>query len=270
MAVELNHPRQRNLGGALLLALPTLVFLGTFGVFFVDKNRQARTVLSSGRGLVVLVAVVGGYAAISLLVRRLARQAWVAPLLLSVAVLVLAAWIVRPYYVDETANRRLIAGPVDAAPTPTTASAAPPLTKASPAPATPGATTAPAPATTRAPAPTTSTPAAPVATRLSTGEFAGLGHTARGKASIIRAPDKSLIVRFENFDIEGVPDPRVYLVPSEDARRPGGVSLGKLRGNRGDVLDFPVPAGTDAGAGWTVLVWCEPFSVPVANATQGA
>lgn len=270
MAVELNHPRQRNLGGALLLALPTLVFLGTFGVFFVDKNRQARTVLSSGRGLVVLVAVVGGYAAISLLVRRLARQAWVAPLLLSVAVLVLAAWIVRPYYVDETANRRLIAGPVEAAPTPTTASAAPPLTKAPPAPATPGATTAPAPATTRPPAPTTSTPAAPVATRLSTGEFAGLGHTARGKASIIRAPDKSLIVRFENFDIEGVPDPRVYLVPSEDARRPGGVSLGKLPGNRGDVLDFPVPAGTDAGSGWTVLVWCEPFSVPVANATQGA
>lgn len=247
--------RRRSFAGAVLLALPSLAFLATFGVFFVDKNREARTVLSSGRGLVVLAAIVGGYLGTSLLVRRLARRTWVAPLVLFLAVLGLAGWIVRPYYVDETANRRLIAGPVEVAPT-TTPVVLPSATE------TPVAATKPAP-----PPPTTS---APVATRVSTGEFAGLGHDARGRASIIRGADSSLIVRFENFDIEGVPDPRVYLVPAEDARRPGGVSLGRLPGNRGDLLDFTVPAGTAAGPGWTVLVWCGAFSVPVANATQSA
>ncbi len=128
----------------------------------------------------------------------------------------------------------------------------------------PAPTPEPAPAPGRAPAPEP----APVATRLSAGQMAGIDHRARGRVSLIRAPDSSLVVRFEDFDIEGVPDARVYLVPGRDARRPGGVSLGKLPGNRGTVLDIAVPASVDAGPGWTVLVWCGAFSVPVANATQ--
>ncbi|HET9441744.1 MAG TPA: DM13 domain-containing protein, partial [Acidimicrobiales bacterium] len=90
---------------------------------------------------------------------------------------------------------------------------------------------------------------------------------ARGTVSLIRAPDGRLVVRFEDFDIEGVPDPRLHLIRGEDARRAGGTSLGGLPGNRGDVLDVAVPDGVDAGAGWTLLVWCRAFSVPVANAT---
>jgi len=75
-------------------------------------------------------------------------------------------------------------------------------------------------------------------------------------------------LRFERFSIEGSPDPRLYLLQGTDERSPGGTSLGRMQGNRGQVLDYAVPKGVDAGPGWTVLVWCGRFSVPIANATQ--
>ena len=106
--------------------------------------------------------------------------------------------------------------------------------------------------------------------RISRGSLEGIDHDASGIASIIRNADGSLVVRFEDFDIEGVPDPRVYLAEGNDVDDAQGINLGRLTGNRGQVLDYEVPRGTDAGPGWTVLVWCEAFSVPVANATQAA
>ena len=40
-----------------------------------------------------------------------------------------------------------------------------------------------------------------------------------------------------------------------------------LRGNRGTQF-YDVPAGINVDHGsWTVLVWCQTFGVPVANAT---
>lgn len=216
----------------------------TFGVFFLDKGREASTVLGSGRGMLTVGAIVLGYLALSFLLRRLVRWTWVAPLVLTVVILGLAAWIVRPYYVDAAAGRRLVAGPVQD----------------------PSEVTAPAldrgaPAARQDPG---------VATRVSSGGIVGLGHDARGTISLIRKDDGSLLVRFENFELEGTPDPRVYLVEGRDVRRPGGVDLGRLPGNQGEALDFAVPAGQDAGPGWTVLVWCRRFSVPIANATQDA
>ena len=217
--------------------LPAVAFAATFGVFIVDKNREARTVLRSGQGLLAIAVIVVGYVLVSLAVRRVVPWAWAAPLVLTAVVLGLAAWTVQPYYVDETVERRLIDPPtedvqVDLAP-------------AGPAPG-----------------------AAPAPVRVSSGSFRGLGHDASGTASIIRDSDGSLVVRFEDFDIEGVPDPQVHLIEGRDVRRAGGVGLGRLPGNQGQVLDFAVPASTDAGPGWTVLVWCRVFAVPVANATQ--
>jgi hypothetical protein len=58
----------------------------------------------------------------------------------------------------------------------------------------------------------------------------------------------------------------VYLVPGSNQQRPGGLKLGTLRGNNGN-LNIPVPAGTDVSGPHTVLIWCEAFSVPVAAAT---
>ena len=221
----------------VVYVLPAIAFLATFGLFFVDKSREARTVLRSGRGLLAVAAIVGGYLVIALALRRFARRAWVAPLTLTAVVLGLAAWIVRPYYLDETADRTLVTGVLPDAPPP--AGPAPP-----------------------------EAPAAP--TRVSRGALTGLGHDAEGEVALIRTGDGSLVVRFQSFDIEGTPDPRVHLVPESDARRAGGVELGRLPGNRGRMLDIPVPAGTSAGPGWTVLVWCRAFSVPIANATQAA
>lgn len=229
----------------LLKALPAVAFLATFGLFVVDKNREARTVLTSGRGLLTVGAIVVGYLAVAFVLRRLDGWARAAPLVLTAVVVGLAAWIVRPYYVDETADRQLVAGPVrDAShvmsPTSSPGQPAPSLA-----------------------------PEALGPVRISTGAIRGIGHDANGTVSIIRSPDASLVVRFEDFDIEGTPDPRVYLVQGNDVRAPGGAELGRLAGNVGQVLDYAVPT-EGAGLGWTVLVWCRSFSVPIANATQTA
>jgi len=106
--------------------------------------------------------------------------------------------------------------------------------------------------------------------RISSGAIVGIEHDAVGTISLIRTPDNRLIVRFEDFDIEGTPDPQLYLAPGEDVRDTTGVHLGRLPGNRGQVLDLEVPGAVDAGPGWTVLVWCGRFAVPIANATQAA
>jgi hypothetical protein len=215
---------------------PALAFLLTFGIFFVDKSREARTVLRSGRGLLTVTLIVVGYVAVGLVLRRVARWAWVPPVVLTAVVLGLAAWIVRPYYVDETVNRELVSGPVRDQSAET---ARPPTGAAEEA----------------------------AAVRIAAGPLRGIDHDATGTASLVRTSEGTHVVRLERFDIEGVPDPQLYVVRGEDARDPGGVHLGRLPGNQGDVLDIAVPEVVPGSESWTVLVWCRSFSVPVANAT---
>jgi hypothetical protein len=75
-------------------------------------------------------------------------------------------------------------------------------------------------------------------------------------------------VALESIDIEPGPDYRVLVVPGSDQERPGdGLELDALRGNQGTQC-HEAPSGTDAGPGWTVLVWCRAFGVPIANASQ--
>jgi hypothetical protein len=118
------------------------------------------------------------------------------------------------------------------------------------------------------PAPTTS--AAPQPVRLATGTFRGIDHDASGAASVYRLPDGALVVGLEDIDIEPGPDYQVYVVPGVDRESPdGGTHLDGLRGNQGtQYYDVPADVG-DVGPGWTVLVWCRAFGVPVAAATQG-
>ena len=83
------------------------------------------------------------------------------------------------------------------------------------------------------------------------GQFVGLaGHSGTGDAGIFQNPDGSLVLRFENFDIQNGPDLEVYLVPGADqtSLADGSIHLGALKGNIGD-QNYELPAGTDLAPG---------------------
>lgn len=171
-----------------------------------------------------------------------------------------------------------------AAPMPAPAAAA--QKKPAPAPTTSTTATAPAPVadgtaippSTTAPtqpevaASATAEPAPPPAQsgpqRLRAGALRGIDHRASGTAVIYRQPDGRYVVGLEDIDIQPGPDYDLYIVPGSDRRdTKNGIRLGDLRGNRGTQF-YDVPAGVNLEDGpWTVLVWCQTFAVPVANAT---
>ena len=105
---------------------------------------------------------------------------------------------------------------------------------------------------------------------LGAGEFVGLaGHSGTGDAGIFENPDQTLLLRFENFDIDNGPDLEVYLVPGADqtSLAEGSIHLGALEGNVGDQT-YEFPDGTELAPGeYTALVWCEAFSVEFVGAT---
>ncbi|MGI9612828.1 MAG: DM13 domain-containing protein [Acidimicrobiales bacterium] len=105
---------------------------------------------------------------------------------------------------------------------------------------------------------------------LGAGQFVGLaGHDGVGDAGIFENPDGSLVLRFENFDIENGPDLEVYLVPGADqtSLAAGSIHLGALEGNTGNQT-YELPADTQLGSGdYTALVWCEAFGVEFVGAT---
>lgn len=145
-----------------------------------------------------------------------------------------------------------------AAPASATVAETPTTTTTSPPPAEMAATAGePAPA-----------PAASGPQRVRSGSFRGIDHRAEGTVVIYRQPDGRYVIGLEDIDIQPGPDYDLYLVPGEDREDTrGGVRLGDLRGNRGTQF-YEVPAGVDLENGpWTVLVWCQTFAVPVANAT---
>jgi hypothetical protein len=197
-------------------------------------------------------------------------------------------WLISPYFIDDVADDAFAASiseqlaTTDATPTtpatpevesaPTTgtsppATAAPATTEAAeeePAPDEPPATEAP----TEEEPPPPPLPSGPVL--LGAGQFVGLaGHSGTGDAGIFQNPDGSLVLRFENFDIQNGPDLEVYLVPGPDQTSlpEGSIHLGALKGNVGD-QNYELPPGTELVPGaYTALVWCEAFSVEFVGAT---
>lgn len=109
-------------------------------------------------------------------------------------------------------------------------------------------------------------PAAPV--RVKAGQFrdADAFHKGSGRATIYRAPDGSHLLRLEEFRVTNGPDLHVLLTPHADpkgrgdATAPGYVDLGKLKGNLGN-QNYPIPAGVDAAAQGSVVIYCLPFQV---------
>lgn len=162
-------------------------------------------------------------------------------------------WLLSPYFIDDVVNEAFstsISEQVDA-------------------PDAPGDDRAGTSGTTPAPSQAEPDPAAgPVL--LGAGQFVGLaGHSGTGDAGIFENPDGSLVLRFENFDIENGPDLEVYLVPGADqtSLADGSIGLGGLEGNVGDQT-YELPPGTELAPGaYTALVWCEAFSVEFVGAT---
>lgn len=202
------------------------------------------------------------------------RAATAASLVVALAATVL---LVAPSFRQRTLNEPLppalqqavAAALPSAAPAPVTPLAES-LTSPSPAPvapasAAPGAVRTAAPAAAR-PAPTTAAPdrpsSAPAPQQQLTAELQGIDHRASGR--MVLYPDQR-VVRFQKVDIEGSVGPSVHLVPAGKRRPDGGVRLGALKAERGSFF-YTVPASVDLRRGWTVLVWCDPYDVPIAAA----
>jgi hypothetical protein len=196
-------------------------------------------------------------------------------IVLVVPFVVVSWWLISPYFVDDVVDEAFSTSIAEQAvasdevsPVVPSASDAPP---AAATPSTPQDTVAPdagVPVEQEPQPQVSAPPAGPVL--LGAGQFVGLaGHSGTGDAGIFRNPDGSLVLRFENFDIENGPDLEVYLVPGPDqvSLAEGSIPLGALEGNIGDQT-YELPSGTELAPGaYTALVWCEAFSVEFVGAT---
>jgi hypothetical protein len=213
-------------------------------VMLVVHPNAFTSALHSTRALVVNGLLLAGWLLLSLVVlpRAIRRPGWCAAALSVVAVAALSVLVV-PTLRDKKVEEEFPAAVAEPSVPPTTL---------------PGI----------APPPPTAAPAGPV--KIASGALHGIGHDASGGASIYRRPNGSTVVALEGIDIEPGPDYRVIVVRGTDQQSPGdGLELDALRGNQGTQY-YEVPSGTDAGAGWTVLIWCRAFGVPVASSTQAA
>ena len=255
------------------LGLRLLFILVPLAVFGLLKPEVVKASVSSGQTLLRVLALIAGWLVFSWLVGRFVPSPALRVVALAVPGLALAWVIVLPYFrdvmVDEPVPVTAAApapapAPTSTAPPPTTA---PPTTQAAAAAVTP--TTRPpatVPTTLATPPPTAAPAAGPAA--LLTGQFKGLaGHRGAGTANVLLLPDGSHVVRLESLNVSNGPGPQLFLVPGAGRTSPdGGTFLGDLKGNMGN-QNYPVPPGTDVAGPMTVLVWCDPFVVPIAGAT---
>ena len=181
-------------------------------------------------------------------------------------------WLISPYFVDDTVDEAFstsISQQLDAADetpvTPTAPADTPPPASDTPPTTDPESVPEDSSPTEEEPPPP---PSGPVL--IGAGQFVGLaGHSGTGDAGLFQNPDGSLLLRFENFDIQNGPDLEVYLVPGADqtSLAEGSIHLGALKGNVGD-QNYELPPGTELPPGeYTALVWCEAFSVEFVGAT---
>ncbi len=227
----------------LLLAIPQVLLFGGMAVMFVVHPNAITSGIQSTRAIVVNAVLLSGWLLLSLVIvpRVIKSAAWDVVLLSAVAIAAIATLVV-----PTLRDTKVVEEFPKAAAEPTV-----------PTTLLPGITTPP-----------TTEPAAPV--KISTGELRGIGHDAMGTASIYRQPNGTAVVALEAIDIEPGPDYRVIVARGTDVESAGdGLELDALRGNQGTQY-YEVPSGTDPGDGWTVLIWCRAFGVPIANASQSA
>ena len=103
-----------------------------------------------------------------------------------------------------------------------------------------------------------------VATQLLAGRLHGIDHHAQGGVALYRV-DGRVVLRFESIEVEGTPTPSVHLVAPGKESPKGGIRLGGLKGEKGS-FSYTAPAGFDPADGWSVLIWCDRYAVPIAAA----
>lgn len=252
----------RRYGPVLLLAVVAVGALAVFEPSVLTSTARSPRALGTVVVLAVVTSVVGRVAA-----RRWGRGAGRLTGLVAVG---LAVWLlVLPALRQTTLDEDLPVASASATSVPapeTTSTMAPSTTTTTTAAPTP----TPTPTADPPPPPTTTTttvaPDEPV--RLTTGRLVGIDHQASGSVSVFRLADGSAVVRFEDVDIRGSPDPVLYLVPGVDRRtRDGGLRVANLKGTKGS-FNHPVPASFDLDQPFTVFIWCDRFAVPIANADQ--
>jgi hypothetical protein len=230
----------------LVLAVPQVILFGGMAVMLVLHPNAVKSGVMSTRAIVVNGVLLGLWLLLSFVVLpRLLRNVWARSAVLTVGAVAAVLVLVVPTLVDKKVVEQF---PEAVAP-PAAGRAG--TTDGSQSPMTPVV--------------------APEPVQITAGEIRGIDHDARGTATVYRQPDGSYVVGLEDIDIEPGPDYRVYVVPTPDAESPGdGTELDALKGNQGTQF-YPVPREVgDVGDGWTVLVWCRAFGVPVAAATQRA
>jgi len=223
--------------------IPPAVLLVAFAVMALLRPNAVRDLFSGTQAILVTAAIIAGWLLVSrLILPRLVRNAWVRVGILSALAVALVLVLILPAVRDKKVVETFPSAAPAAAPSDSTDGSTPSTVAAED-------TTAP--------------------TRLGAGALTGIDHDATGTAVLYEQSDGAFVVGLEDIDVEPGPDYFVYLVPGSDRTEPGdqGVELDALRGNQGTQF-YAVPDGTTPTAGgWTVLVWCRAFAVPIANAT---
>ncbi|GGT13878.1 hypothetical protein GCM10010271_16140 [Streptomyces kurssanovii] len=181
----------------------------------------------------------------------LSRPAGVAVVVVFVVAAVVGLYWFQPWKIwqDETVQEALPGTSVGAAPSGGAAE--------SPSPASSG------PAASSSP----SAPAGPA--KLAAGELISHEHETSGTVRLLRLPDGTHTVRLENLDTSNGPDLHVWLTDAPVKEGRAGwhvfddgayVSLGKLKGNKGD-QNYALPEGIDPARYSSVTIWCDRFDV---------
>ena len=96
----------------------------------------------------------------------------------------------------------------------------------------------------------------------------GIDHRAAGTVKLYRRADGSHVVGLEDIDVQPGPDYDVYVVPGADREDSTTRRASTTCAATGAPSSTTSPRSTTSATGeWTVLIWCQTFSVPIANAT---
>ena len=208
---------------------------------------------------------------------------WATGAVVAVVVLVIAGfvsyWLASPLWDEGTMLNESLGFEVPGMPTPaataagSVATATPtateaPTSTASPSAASPtGTSEAATPAATEAP--TAAATAAGQGSLISMGELMGadMFHTGSGLVLLVTAPDGSVILRFQDYEVRNGPDLFIYLTPDPDGdvHVDGAIELSEIKATRGNV-NYEVPDGVDPSTFRAAVIYCRAFSVLFAHA----